>query len=630
MPDWSYQTLLKPALFRISAAASRDLTMSRIAALARTWFGPTLIDLLGHMQAPSQLAMSAGGIDVACPVGLGPSLDPSGLASSAFARFGVGFIEIGPVTLEGGAVDDVERLVDVDGISLPSTPPSAGVEAIAANAAGIAFAQPVGFRLAHRRGASAGEAADERCKMIAGLGPRIDFVTLTSTEIVNWSSEEWRAHLSMVREALPPKTPIWLAVEPDVDLDPVAGHIDIAVELGITAIVVSGGVLDGDRRIIGAPEREASMATVAEASRRWGDRVTIVAGAGIVEPGDAVRALAAGASMVQVDAGMVYSGPGLVKRTNEAILALRPPVVDKPPASWFWLFLLGISMILGGGLATVVAMTRVVLPYDEAFIGMGPMGIRHINHHLLAFMTHDRITLAGTMLSIGVLYTMMAWFGVRRGAHWAWSAIVRSAAIGFGSFFLFLGFGYFDPLHALVSGILFVFFLLGLRDRPRGTGPLMADLVNDGAWRLALVGQLLFIAIGIGLILAGVTISGVGITRVFIPTDLMFLHTTREAVVDANAHLVPLIAHDRAGFGGALWSDGIAVLLLALWGFRRGARWVWNAFLLGGLPGFMCALGVHIAIGYMHFEHLFPVYLSIVMFTAGLTLSRRYLCPPTS
>jgi len=339
-----------------------------------------------------------------------------------------------------------------------------------------------------------------------------------------------------------------------------------------------------------------------------------------VEPGDAIRAIEAGASMVQIDAGLVFSGPGLPKRTNEAILACRNPKPSVAPKSWIWLLFLGLSMILGGILATVIAITRVVLPYDESFIGMSAAGIRHVNRHLLAFMTHDRITLAGTMMSIGVLYTGMAAYGVRRGARWAWTAIMRSSTIGFASFFLFLGFGYFDPLHAVVSAILFVFFLMAFRERPRGKGLLTADLVNDVAWRRSLVGQLLFITIGIGLILAGVTICGVGITRVFIPTDLMFLHTTRETVVSANAHLLPLIAHDRAGFGGTLWSDGIAVLLLSLWGFRRGASWVWWTLLLGGLPGFIAALGVHMAIGYMHFYLLFAFYLSRSFLAAGLTL----------
>ena len=52
------------------------------------------------------------------------------------------------------------------------------------------------------------------------------------------------------------------------------------------------------------------------------------------------------------------------------------------------------------------------------------------------------------------------WGGIRRGLHWAKTTVVASAFTGFLSFFLFLGFGYFDPLHAFVTAILFQFALM--------------------------------------------------------------------------------------------------------------------------------------------------------------------------
>src|SRR5215203_4864348 len=40
------------------------------------------------------------------------------------------------------------------------------------------------------------------------------------------------------------------------------------------------------------------------------------------------------------------------------------------PRDWVWIALLGVGMLLGGVLAWIVAATRVVLPYDEAFVGL--------------------------------------------------------------------------------------------------------------------------------------------------------------------------------------------------------------------------------------------------------------------
>src|SRR5207245_2934336 len=77
-----------------------------------------------------------------------------------------------------------------------------------------------------------------------------------------------------------------------------------------------------------------------------------------------------------------------------------------------------------------------------------------------------------------------------------------------------------------------------------------------------------------------------------------FMGTTREVLVTANPRLVPLVAHDRASFGGMLIASGIALLLPSLWGFRQGQRWLWWAFLLAALPAYAAGIGVHFAVGY--------------------------------
>jgi hypothetical protein len=87
-----------------------------------------------------------------------------------------------------------------------------------------------------------------------------------------------------------------------------------------------------------------------------------------------------------------------------------------------------------------------------------------------------------------------------------------------------------------------------------------------------------------------------------------------------NPRLIPLIAHDRAGFGGGLLSCGW-LLLLILWKAPITPA-LWQALLIAGSAGFACALGVHIPIGYTDFIHLAPAYLGAIFFITGLTLTR--------
>ena len=86
-----------------------------------------------------------------------------------------------------------------------------------------------------------------------------------------------------------------------------------------------------------------------------------------------------------------------------------------------------------------------------------------------------------------------------------------------------------------------------------------------------------------------------------------------------NAHLVPLIAHDRTGFGGALVSCGLAMFLCVL--CSRPSRAPWQALAAAGLAGFGTAIGVHHVIGYTSASHLAPAIVGCLLFGAGLALT---------
>ena len=106
-----------------------------------------------------------------------------------------------------------------------------------------------------------------------------------------------------------------------------------------------------------------------------------------------------------------------------------------------------------------------------------------------------------------------------------------------------------------------------------------------------------------------------------------FMRASPHTFVDSATgdRLLSLIAHDRAGLGGLLVSEGIAVLLLALWAFREAARWLWWTFLLAGLTGFVAGIGVHASVGYLDAEHLAPAAIALALYGLGLGLSFSYL-----
>ncbi|CAM5476106.1 hypothetical protein GCM10010329_30340 [Streptomyces spiroverticillatus] len=330
---------------------------------------------------------------------------------------------------------------------------------------------------------------------------------------------------------------------------------------------------------------------------------------------------------------LVAAGPGWFQRVAEAATPTAPAqglrdlgLDPRRWPAWAWALLLGLGMTVAGLGAAAITLGPVLLWYDRDYLGLTLDDLHAANHHLVHFLQHDRITMAGTMVAIGSLYIGLAWGGIRRGRAWAREAYLVSGAIGFPTLFYFLATGFVEPLHTATALVLFPMFVLGVRRGPRTPRWEPVPEGPERERRRALVGQLLLIVTGAGLFVGGAVISVVGLTGVFVPSDLTFLRTTVRTLESVSPQLVPFIAHDRAGFGGALMSAAAAIVLLSTWGWQRGEGWVFWSLAGAGAAGFLPAVFVHGTIHYTDFLHLAPVYFGIVLTATGLGLARPYLC----
>jgi dihydroorotate dehydrogenase len=631
IPDWSYRTLFRPLLFQLPAELARDFTLKSMGLLSKLPGGSLVIRTLGHMELSPILDTTRLGIRWKYPVGLSGGLDSHGDGLEALSQIGFGFIELGPITVNAINSDKpLQRDPEKESIIYASPDINDGLDTVLARLQRPAkpASLPLILRLRSMPGSTASECIEQIHTMAKALTP---YAAAFSLDILDQHEPGILAScMDSIRSAAPGK-PLFLHISPDSSLNDLDPKLMAGSPPQPEGYVIGSGRLSERGYEVGHDAFEPALrVTKLLSERKQPDQVMIMAG-GIHEPADALQALDAGADFVQLHSGLVYSGPGLPKRINEAIIyeriqSLEPPAPPSFWKHWGWMCLLGIGMILGGLLAWLIATSRVLLPYDEAFLGMDRMQLHAINDRLISFMSHDRLTLAGTMISIGILYYQLARHGLRRELHWAKTASLTSGIVGFSSFFLYLGYGYFDPLHAMAAAILLPMFILAMRgrdDRPSRRPP---NLYNDRVWLLAQWGQLMFVLLGGALAVGGLTIAFVGVTDVFVHTDLMYLRTTSEQLALANPKLIPVIAHDRAGFGGALFSDAVAILAIALWGIQQGERWVWWTLLLGGIPGFAAGLGVHMHIGYIDFIHLLPLYAAIALYAAGLALLYPYLC----
>lgn len=325
---------------------------------------------------------------------------------------------------------------------------------------------------------------------------------------------------------------------------------------------------------------------------------------------------------------LVEAGPAWFARVSEAATPTVSPQrgVGLDPRrwpAWWWGLLVGLGMVVAGLGAAAITLGPVLLWYDRDFLGMGLDELHALNAHLVPFLQHDRITMAGTMIAIGVLYAGLAVGGLRRGWVWARNAYLASGWIGFPSLLYFLGFGFLEPLHTAVTVVLLPMFLLATWRAPVRPQWTVLPEGPERERREALLGQLLVLCTGVGLFVGGAVVSVVGLTDVFVPSDLVFLHLEPG---ELSARLASFVAHDRAGFGGALMAAAVAIILLSAWGWRRGESWVWWSLAAAAVFGFLPALLVHGVIHYTDFLHLAPVFVGVVLTAVALTLARPYLC----
>lgn len=583
MPDWSYHGIFRPLLNILPPNVSRELIHRGMSFIATLPFqiGPQVIHFLGREENSPLIQKNNHGLTFHNSVGLSGKIDPFLSGTRAFTNLGFGFLEIGPVTAKQ-TTHFTTPIVDrkAEAIQFPAKVESVGIEKTIDHLHKVKKKQPLFVRLSGTY--------EELSFMIKRLEQFADGYIIESSFPV------------LIQET---NKPIFFSTVP-----PSESLIDSSF---------AGIVLEHTEKDIRLHEKVKKL-------RNNGYKGTIITSGGIKEPEQAIQLLDAGADFIMLSDGYVFAGPGLTKRINEALLDrldYSPPQLH----GWFAYWLFGLFIMIGGLLALLFSMTTVVLPYDELFLGMKRESIMTFNERIMLFMAHDRMTLAGTMISGGIVYMQLAKHGVKHGLKWAKQAIDIAAIIGFLGIFAFIGFGYFDWLHFIFWLVLLPVYIYGYRKTIGVTGtPSSKNRKNDVIFKRGLFGQLAFVLLGFSFVLGGIIISTIGMTTIFVPTDLAYICMPAEMMNTFNKNLLPVLAHDRAGFGSALISVGLLVLMLSLWGFQQGNRWVWWTYLIGGLPAFWAGIYIHFAIGYTTFIHLLPAYIALGLYFIGLILSYTF------
>lgn len=347
-----YKQFVRPILFRLrhgDAEGAHERTLALLALASRSRAALRVIALAYGYQHPA-LARSLFGLRFPNPVGLAAGMDKDGVALAVWAALGFGFIEVGTVTWQaqpGNPRPRLFRLPQREALINRMGFNNGGAVALAARlAASPPLSVPLGVSIGKSRATSLEGAVEDYCASFRVLFDHAGYVAInvSSPNTPGLRTLQDRAQLGELLAALGRENialaarrgtaprPILVKIAPDLSEPALLELLEVCAEQRVAGIIATNTTLARDGLegvptslasepggLSGRPLAARALAVVALLARETGGRLPIIGVGGIAGPDDACRMLDAGATLVQLYTGLVYEGPGLPGRINQAL-----------------------------------------------------------------------------------------------------------------------------------------------------------------------------------------------------------------------------------------------------------------------------------------------------------------------
>jgi len=340
-----YKSIIRPLLFRFDAEKIHDFTFLSIKLLSYIPFVFYFLEKYFKVSDPL-LRTKLFGIDFPSPVGLAAGLDKNAKLISQFSSLGFGFIEIGTVTPKpqsGNPKKRLFRLLSDEGIINRMGFNNDGIELIASRLKKKGNII-VGGNIGKNKITSIKNAVSDYLISFDYLFDLVDYfaINVSSPNTENLRDLQNKDNLvyllsSIQKNNQSRKTPkpILLKIAPDLSNDQLLSIIDVVTKTSIDGIIATNTTIQRENLkssknittepggLSGAPLTNRSTDVIRFLYKFSNGKIPIIGVGGIMNPNDAIEKIKAGASLVQLYSGFVYSGPSLVRQINKTILDFR-------------------------------------------------------------------------------------------------------------------------------------------------------------------------------------------------------------------------------------------------------------------------------------------------------------------
>lgn len=337
-----YKFFLKPLLFLLNPEKAHHVALFLLGMALKVPFSSTLFRKLYGSKEKS-LKRTLWGLEFPNPVGLAAGFDKDGRYFGLMEALGFGFIEIGTVTPLPQAGNPQPRLFRLPGDKALINRMGFNNEGVDALAERLKKRKKssliIGGNIGKNKMTPNENAKADYLKCMDALFPYVDYfvVNVSSPNTPGLRELQEKEPLTDLLATLmtenkrraKPK-PLLLKIAPDLTNSQLDDIIEITGITGIHGIIATNTTLDrsmlsvdhsaiGPGGLSGAPLTRPSTEVIRYLVHKSGGNIPVIGVGGIMSPQDALEKLAAGASLVQVYTGLVYEGPGLVRRINDEI-----------------------------------------------------------------------------------------------------------------------------------------------------------------------------------------------------------------------------------------------------------------------------------------------------------------------
>ena len=328
-------------------------TLTKIEHSRDTAFGRLTLKQLQNSFClqDERLQQTLWGLDFPNPFGLAAGFDKDGTAAGVWSSLGFGFAELGAVTLHSQPGNPRPRM-----FRLPED--KAALNRLGANNLGAAVMAdtltqtwlrkprtiPIGINLCKSKTTPLEAAADDYVGSFQLLQESADYfvINVSSPNTPGLralqATEQLKPIVSALQEANEYNKPILVKISPDLNWKEIKEIVELALEYHLAGAIATNTTISRKNLntkilpetgnplteeaggISGKPIRERSTEVIRFIYRETGGKLPIIGVGGIFTADDAWAKIVAGASLLQVYTGWVYSGPWMVKEVLSGIL----------------------------------------------------------------------------------------------------------------------------------------------------------------------------------------------------------------------------------------------------------------------------------------------------------------------